>query len=98
MAAMQQVIAERVFTLKLPRGTRPVTARIFAPRRDGNEFACRCEVDGLAKPIRQDIPGVDSIQTIELAMIFVGESLHATPEWREGRLLHYDDHDLGLPL
>ncbi len=95
---MQQVIAERVFTLKRPRGTRPVTARIFAPRPDGNDFACRCEVDGLAKPIRKDIPGVDSIQAIELAMIGLGEWLHATREWREGRLLHHDDHDLGLPL
>jgi hypothetical protein len=99
MSAMQQVIAERVFTLKLPRGkSRPVTARIFAPRQDGKDFACRIEVDGLGKPIRQKLGGVDSIQTIELAMVNLGEALRETREWHEGRLLHYDSHDLGLPL
>src|SRR5581483_11969239 len=99
MAGMQQVIAERVFTLKLPRGkSREVTARIFAPRPDGNNFFCRCEVDGLSRRLRHEAGGVDSLQATKNALLCLGYSLNATPEWREGRLLLFDDHDLGLPL
>jgi hypothetical protein len=95
---MQQVIAERVFTLKLPRGkSRPVTARIFAARQKGDNSFCRCEVDGLAKRIRHDVGGVDSIQATENALHYLGSKLHETREWREGSLLLFDGHDLGLP-
>lgn len=96
---MQQIIAERVFTLKLPRNkSQPVTARVFAARRKGDYSFCRCEVDGLSKRIRHDAFGVDSIQAIESAFQYLGYALNETREWREGNLLLFDNHDLGLPL
>ena len=54
-----------------------MTARLFAPERlgDSSECSCRIEVLGLVMPFERSLIGVDSFQSLDLAMSFLCKHL-----------------------
>jgi hypothetical protein len=90
------VIAERTLDLS-PRGN--VIVRIGKPRktRGFNDYFCPFEIRGLSQHWLSYIVGLDSMQSLELALKHIGALLYMSDEAKAGRLGWVGDNDLGFP-
>jgi hypothetical protein len=85
---------EREFTVD----GQPVLCRFFQPEADGQDFACRFEIDWPEGQRQRRIFGIDPTQALLLAMEMAHVYLLMARE-QQGRNVHWlDSASLGLPL
>lgn len=91
---MSQPLVEREFTLD----GQPLACRFYAPEADGEDFACRYDIDWPEGARSRRVFGVDPVQALLLAMqgahvdlLMAREDMGYTVRWM-------DSDSLGLPL
>ena|SRR5438067_10002240 len=98
-------IAHRSYQARRRGGRRrTVIVEIGTPAAvPGSDWGCRVRVRGLSEPIDQTIFGVDSLQALELGLMYSGAALSSSAEFRAGKLELWGKpatnlSDLVLPL
>ena len=95
-----EVIMRRVLQLD---DVDAVHVDVFAPVEDAGSFGdylCYYKVSGLNKNIESNGVGIDSISALVSALIFIGNRLYTTEEYKSGRLSwdgSVDKKKLGFP-
>ena len=98
-------IAHRSYQARRRGGRRrTVIVEIGTPAAvPGSDWGCRVRVRGLSESIDQTIFGVDSLQALELGLMYSGAALSSSAEFRAGKLELWGKpatnlSDLVLPL
>ena len=100
MTGIGRVVATR--ELRLSRRTK-VTVEIGKPRkfRGSPDYFCPIRIRGMGDDFLSRTGGVDAIQALEFALVYLGSKLYYSDEAKAGKLT-WDygevDGDLGLPL
>ena len=80
------LIATRTLKVETADGDIEVPVRLFAPEPAGASHACRYEIDWPEGRHVMAAHGVDSIQSIVLALRMIGAELYASSHHRTGTL------------
>jgi hypothetical protein len=91
------VIASR--KLSFDRG-REITIRIgqpFVPSDYGGNFCCPYQIVGLGDEKIRHGSGIDSLQSLYLALINISTDLYTSDEAQAGQIMWQGERDLGLP-
>src|SRR5438105_10551758 len=85
-------VARRVYQVRSRSGPpRRVTLEIGTPARvPGSDWGCRVRIHGLSERVDKTIFGIDSIQALELALMYSGSALTSSREFLSGRLRLWD--------
>ena len=81
------IIASRVLTLRAETKDVKIPIRIFAPKEgtNGNWF-CRYEIDWPDKKSELSVGGIDSVQTLVLALKTIGAEIYSSSYHESGKL------------
>jgi len=93
VAPFGQRVARRVYGLRR-RGRSPsrVTVEIGTPAAvPGSDWGCRVRIRGLSPRVDTTIFGIDSIQALELALVYSGSVLTSSREFVSGHLRLWDE-------
>jgi len=94
------VIAVRTFLLD---GEPTVIARVglpFTPKEYPEESWCPYQIEGFGSGRVRRAIGIDSVQSLQLALLSIGTELNCSAEYQAGRLMAFpgEPHgDLGFP-
>lgn len=91
----QPSFLERFYTLDEQDS---VCIKIFQPYLDNTDYRTDFTITRLDKPIQSHTYGVDSFQSIYLAMYKIGVMLYNSPEYKQGCLKYLNSNDLQLPI
>jgi hypothetical protein len=91
---MSEPVAERQLELA---GGNHVTVRLCRPEQDDAVYRCDYTITWPDRERRFHGFGEDSLQALFIAMQMAHADLLASPEGRAGKLLWFDQPDLGLP-
>jgi hypothetical protein len=98
---LRKVVATRQFEVAAPPGGVPqhVLVAFAKPMRlpGSSDYACFYQVVGGSRAGIRHAVGVDSVQALLLALTNAASELYTSSEYKEGRLAHLTDPNLGLP-
>ena len=90
--ARQPIVASRVLMLD---GQNSLTITIRQPYKSGDDYACECEIVGLADARVRTVMGVDSLQALLIAVVALQKQLE--PYLNRLSWVTSDEGDIGLP-
>lgn len=99
MNSNQDELLRRTYHLD---GGAPVYLIIYRPvsYADTQEAQCKYEIFGLSKKFGRHVMGIDSMQSVLLALKVAAADLVSSDEYKSGSLywLEAGDRDIGLPM
>ena len=105
IAPFGRCVARRLYYTRLRSGRlRMVSVEIGTPAEvPGSDWGCRVRIKGLSSPIDRTVFGIDSIQALEVALMYSGKTLSSSSEFRAGKLEIWNKpaknvFELALPL
>jgi hypothetical protein len=90
--ARQPIVASRMLMLD---GQTSLTITIRQPYKSGDDYACECEIVGLADVGVRTVMGVDSLQALLIAVVALQKQLE--PYLNRLSWVTSDEGDIGLP-
>jgi hypothetical protein len=79
-------IATRTLTLRTEAGNRAIAIRVFAPEADGTAWSCRYEIDWPEGTKATAAFGIDSVQSLQIALQMIGADLYTSAYHKSGKL------------
>ncbi|HYT77616.1 MAG TPA: hypothetical protein VEL79_22870 [Vicinamibacterales bacterium] len=105
VAPFGRCVARRVYHSRSNDGrVRKVTVEIGTPAAvPGSDWGCRVRISGLSTAVDRTVFGVDSVQALSIALVYLGMMVTSSREFLDGRLHLWDSpaksvFEVALPL